>query len=632
MPLSIQKIAKYAKHFDLLVLHEAEFLLPFEEYATNVFRTTDIKSIEQIMSDASPVHSHLLIICGSYDFLKTPLLKNAISLVQPLESIIFTPDFTNINVYKIALYFRALNVSAVPASEEEFANTMMSIFSTLVKKHNESILSNYDRMISEFSNNLFWIHKQSKAVYANDTLKRKFGIKSLDELDRNFQDKEMAVFLKTTGISQKIISKKDISGHVKEYFTTNQPLKEDEFLVSMIPLVAPIQSCEKQLHNRMGFIELLKNAFVIHKRENEAIPVIIMYIENADKIIEMHGEDVYNDICKDMLQLVRLHFDHDIEMAQWHKNIYTLIASNVSLDELKKALEKFHQNLSVEISVEGTSLVMDSFIIDMHGVELNKAIGIIDHIKHKQLLSRDLAHLVHFEISASAQETFDEQEQALHYLEKMIMTKTSVKLLNFYKGIRISTAARIVKISNDMVYLSIEKIQGYAMKLEQHVVIQGTNIPFDILANVKIVDVAKKIAVLSNFEPLQASGNNRQYIRIQSDHRMHVTITTAKSVISGTILDVSIKSIACKLSVSKVPLVLDSKVNLQFNLPLERFEGGMVTMIIAGRIQYIQEGEEFTKVVVELILAEPFESYLIEYIYARQQALVNEIKTIANKL
>jgi hypothetical protein len=214
-------------------------------------------------------------------------------------------------------------------------------------------------------------------------------------------------------------------------------------------------------------------------------------------------------------------------MAQWHKDIYTLISSSLSLDELKQKLERFHENLNLEISIEGASPVIDSFIIDMHGVELNKAIGIIDHINQKQLLSRDLAHLVHFQISATPQEV-DEKMQALHYLEKMILTKTPVKLLNFYKGIRISTAARIVKISNDMVYVAIEKIQGYAMKLEGNVVIQGANVPFDILANVKIVDVAKKIAVLSNFEPLQASGNNRQYIRIQSDHRMHVTIATGQ--------------------------------------------------------------------------------------------------------
>lgn len=630
--MSIQKIAKYAKHFDLLVLNEPDFSLSFEEYAANVFKTVNIRLPEQIVTDGISCNCHLLIICGSYDFLKSPALKNALSFVNSLESIILTPDFKNINVYKIALFFRVLNVSSLPESEEAFANTMMAVFSTLVKKHNESIVNNYERMISEFSNNLFWIHNQSKAVYVNETLKETFGIKKLEELNHNFHDKEMADILRSSGTTQKIISKKDSSGELKEYFVTHQPLKDDEFLVSMVPLMSPMQKGEKQLHNRMGFIELLKDAFVIHKGENEPIPVIIMHIENSDKIIEMHDENLFNDLCKEMIQLAQVHFKDDIEIAQWNKHIYTLIASRASLDELKKSLEKFHQNLKLEASVDGASLVIDSFIIDMHGVELNKAIGIIDHIKHKQLLSRDLAHLVHFEISASPQESVDEQEHALHYLEKMIMSKTPVKVLNFYKGIRISTAAQIIKISNETVYLSIEKIQGYAMKLEQHVVIQGTNIPFDILASVKIVDVAKKIAVLSNFEPLEASGNNRQYIRIQSDHRMHVTIATAKSVISGTILDISIKSIACKLSVSKVPLKLDSKVNLQFNLPLERFEGGMVTMVIAGKIQYIQEGDEFTKVVVELILSEPYESYLIEYIYARQQALVNEIKTIANKL
>lgn len=630
--MSIQKIAKYARHFDLVVLHEQDFSLPFLEYATNVFKTVNVISPEQLITDNNAVNCHLLIICGTYGFLKSPSLKNAHTLIHPLESIVLTPDCKNINVYKLALFFRALNVSAVPENEETFANTMMGIFSILIKKHNEFIINNYERMISEFSNNLFWIHKHSKAIYANERVKEKFGIKNLEELDHNFRDKEMADLLRSSAVAQKIISKKDTDGELKEYFVTHQPLKDDEFLVSMIPLVSPMQKGEKQLYNRMGFIEVLKDAFVIHKRENEPIPVIIMHVDNSEKIIEMHGEDVYNDSCKDMIRLAQSHFENDSKIAQWNKHIYTILCSDISLDGLKKALEKFHQSLNLESSLEGSSLMLDSFIIDMHGVELNKAIGIIDHIKHKQLLSRDLAHLVHFEISASPQESVDEHEHALHYLEKMIMTKTPIKILNFYKGIRISTAANIVKISNDLVYVSIEKIQGYAMKLEQHVVIQGTNIPFDILANVKIVDIAKKIAVFSNFEPLEASGNNRQYIRIQSDHRMHVTISSGKSVMSGTILDISIKSIACKLSVSKVPLKLDSKVSLQFNLPLERFEGGMVTMVIAGRIQYIQEGDEFTKVVVELDLTEPYESYLIEYIYARQQALVNEIKTIANKL
>lgn len=628
--MSIQKISKYAQHFDLVVLYEADTAPSFREYADAVFRTSDYRPIEAIDNDTS-LQAHLFILCGSANFLKLPLVKSTLASSQYLELLILTPDYMTIPALKTALYLRASNVNNIPMSEDDFVNVMMGVFSTLVKKHNESILSNYDRTISEYSNNLFWIHKEGKAVYANNTLKRNFGIKRLADLDQYFNDSDIASLLKIPEISQKVISQKDLSGEKKDFFVTNQPLKDGEYLVSMIPLSAPIQDSKKQLHNRMSFIELLKEAFQAHKKEDESIPVIVMYIENSEKIIEMKGENIYNDVCKEILILVQSYFDIDIQIALWHKDIYTLIASNNSLNELKEKLEKFHESLNTEISIEGTSPMIGSFLIDMQGIDLNKAIGIIDHINQKQLISRDLTHLFHFEISASPQE-FDNEMQAIHYLEKMIMTKTSVKLLNFYKGIRISTAAKIVKISNDLVYLSIEKIQGYAMKLEQSVVIQGANMPFDILANVKIVDVGKKIAVLSNFELLQASGNNRQYIRIQSDHRMHVTITAAKSVMSGTILDISIKSIACKLSVSKVPLVLGSKVNLQFNIPLDRFDGGMVTMVIPATMQYINESDEFTKVVVDLELSEPYESYLIEYIYARQQALVNEIKTIANRL
>lgn len=418
MQVSVEKIAKYAKHFDLLIIHEPESILPYQEFAKGAFHSALFKSPGEIAAEHASINCHLLIISGSFDFLKSPSLKNALAQVHSLESILFTSDFRNINVYKMALYFRALSVNGVPENDEEFANALMGIFSSLIKKHNESVLGNYDRMISEFSNNLFWIRKQSKAVYANETLKRKFGVRNLDDIDKMFQDKEFQDLFKTPGTSQKIVSKTDASGELKEYLFTHQLLKDDEYLIAMVPLNTSLQKNEKQLHNRMGFIELLKNSFVIHQRENEAVPVIVMHVENSAKIIEMNGEEAYNTACKEMVQLVRLNFDPDAEIAQWNKHIYTLLSPNASLDQLKASLEKFHQNLNLDASVEGASLMIGSFVIDMHGVELNKAISIIDHIKHKQLISRDLTHLVHYEISASPEESVDENEHALHYLEK----------------------------------------------------------------------------------------------------------------------------------------------------------------------------------------------------------------------
>lgn len=162
--------------------------------------------------------------------------------------------------------------------------------------------------------------------------------------------------------------------------------------------------------------------------------------------------------------------------------------------------------------------------------------------------------------------------------------------------------------------------------------IQATNLPFDIGAEVKIVDIEKKIAILHNFEPLRASANNRKHIRIQSDHRMHVTLNALKHVMSGNMLDISIKSIACKVNNGKNIPPVGTLVSMQFQLPSKRFDEGTLTMLITGHIEFVHQTQEFTKVVVLLDLEEPYESFLIEYIYSRQQDLILELKSIVNKL
>jgi hypothetical protein len=73
-------------------------------------------------------------------------------------------------------------------------------------------------------------------------------------------------------------------------------------------------------------------------------------------------------------------------------------------------------------------------------------------------------------------------------------------------------------------------------------------------------------------------------------------------------------------------------VTLHFHLPSKRSDDGVVSMLVTGSIEFIQEIDDYTKVVVLLDLEEPYESFLIEYLYARQQELISEIKTIVSKL
>lgn len=627
--MSKEKIAKYARHFDLAVIQEEGSEIPFAKAAAALFRNVTFITPSQ----AAKAHGeyHLMIVCLPTPRLISPSLGNVLASIHRLETLVMAPDCNDNDVLRGAMRLRAWGVVPFAADAEEFHSALAGIFPVLVRAYNDAVIHGFQRHITEHSNTLFCICKNGKSAYVNELLKHHFGISRLDEFDRFIADSDLAVMMAQPGSNQKVVEIESVLEGQKAYFVNTHPLKGNETLIAMIPLKAPLQSCEQRIHNRMEFIERLKDAFVVHKKENESIPVIMVHVENSDKIIALNGEHLYHELYKEILARAKSYFGRDAQIAQWHKNVFTVMHERAGLDELKETLERFHHDVSAHVNIEGNVPVLNSFVIDMKGSELDKAIRIIDNIHQKNLLSADIANLVHHEISVG-EGVLDDTEEALYYLEKLMLNKTPIKLLNFYKGIRISTPARLVKLSEGLAYLAIEKIQGYAMKLEGHTVIQSPGFPFDLQSDIKIVDVGKKIAVLSQFQPLEASANNRQYIRIQSDHRMHVTLTSPKNVSAGTILDISIKSIACRIGSGKTPPDVGTSVMLQFNLPIARFEGGMVPMAVSGKIQYLQKEDDFTKLVVILDLEEPYESYLSEYIYNRQQALVNEIKTIVNKL
>ncbi|MDP3265602.1 MAG: hypothetical protein Q8M39_02110 [Sulfuricurvum sp.] len=621
--MPMEKISKYTKFFDLLVIGDEENSGIVCDAGLEYFRSMRRIDFSKIISE--PLSCHILIVNGSLPNISSSNTRTLAGKIQNLDTFILS-DEVNMALYKEALNFRAGYVGQYIANEQEFATMLLTMLPSIIKRHNESLVAlNYKQVVDNTSH-MYWIYRGNKGMFANEAFKQFYGVSALSTFDTS----DSADFLRqvTTPEIGELINHKKIT---ESFLLDSHKINDSETLIEMSPIGGAFKKSEKLFLNRINFIEILKDAFVIHKSESEPIPVIIIMIENEVKIIEEFGEDVYNEICKKIFEMAKKHFNAMANIALWHKDVFTIIDEGVSIDELKECLERLHENVAAQVSVNGAIPILDSFVIDMSKLELNKAISIIDHINQRELLLSDLSHLVYHEVSFD-DKSLDMKDQALHYLEKLFLSKSQVKLLNFYKGIRINTIGQIIKIADGMVYMAIEKIQGYAMQIEKSIVIQGTNLPFDIVAEIKIVDIGRKIAIFRNFVPLKASANSRQHIRIQSDHRMHLTITALKNVISASILDISIKSIACRVNNAKGIPPLGTMVTLHFHLPSKRSDEGVVSMIVTGTVEFIKDMEEYTKVVVLLDLEEPYESFLIEYLYSRQQELISEIKSIVSKL
>lgn len=621
--MPMEKISKYTKFFDLLVIGDEDHSGIICATGLEYFRT--MRRIDFEEKTFEPLSCHILIINGSLANLSSATTRALSGQIQRLETFVLSSEI-NISLYKEALHFRAGYVGQYITNEQEFATMMLSSLPNIIKKHNESlVLVNYKQLVDNTSH-MYWIYRGNKGIFANEAFKQFYGLSALSAFDAS----EAALFLKQIATPEI----REVTNHKKiteSFLVDAHKISDSEILVEMSPIGGAFKKSEKLFLNRINFIEVLKDAFVVHKQESEPIPVVIIMIENEEKIIEEFGEDVYNEICIQIFEMAKKHFNAMANIALWHKDVFTIIDEGVSLNELKESLERLHENVAAQISVNGATPILDSFVIDMSKLELNKAINIIDHINQRELISSDLSHLVYHEVSFD-DKSLDSKDQALHYLEKLFLSKAQVKLLNFYKGIRINTIGQIIKIADGMVYMAIEKIQGYAMQVEKSIVIQGTNLPFDIAAEIKIVDIGRKIAIFRNFLPLKASANSRQHIRIQSDHRMHLTMNALKNTISASILDISIKSIACRVNNARGIPPVGTMATLQFHLPSKRSEDGVVSMMVTGNVEFIKEMDEYTKVVVILDLEEPYESFLIEYLYARQQELVSEIKSIVSKL
>lgn len=275
--------------------------------------------------------------------------------------------------------------------------------------------------------------------------------------------------------------------------------------------------------------------------------------------------------------------------------------------------------------------IFNSFIIDTSSLNNREFIDLLDNIHKKEYVISSIPHLICHEVSFD-KENEDPKQKALHYLEKNFLSKSNVEFLNFYKGMKVSTDSKFIKISDGNIFFTVEKIQGYAMKIEEKVIIQGKDLPFDISAEIKIVDLNKKIVLLKNFEPLKYSASNRKYIRVAPEHRTHLSVNSNKTTFSGNILDLSEISIAVKLNNSKNALPINSEVNLQFDIPLKRVSDIKTKIIISGKVFSIIELEEYTQMIINYTAEEPYNSFLNEYIYERQKDLSNELKFLINKL
>ncbi|WP_458701654.1 PilZ domain-containing protein [Sulfurospirillum sp. 1307] len=555
------------------------------------------------------------------------LLNEIVKKNTNKEIYIFTKETENVILLKFALHFSINKLHSIKIQEKEFISLcLLASKKTLIKKEEKHQIE-----ISKKINSLFalLIFKSKKLTFANERAKSIFPNKTLKEIESLILNNEDIYKLLVDDETKKIdVIMQNENGENWSYeFFLDTLSSNDDKLLTIVPQ-GEVQNDEGYLStvSRFKFIEILKDRLAQNSVNEVSMSIIGINISNYDKLLKNCGSIVMHDFIKKFIDKLCFYKDTCQELSQWEQHFFVFLVEGKSFEEVKEELDSIHQKIIYSEVDANISPIITSTALNIDKFDINEIIESLEHISSRSYSENYFNSCDFFEIN-HLDDCIDENDQIKYYLKTCIANKTPIKLLNIYKGLCINTSSKIIKEKDDSYFVHCESIQGYSMQFENKSVIQAPDLPKDLEADVIYVNIEKSYAVLDNLRFLETSANNRKTTRVQPSIRTPINVMFEKSSFQGMILDISTQAIAIILNHSLSSETKNKKVKLRFKFPNESSENGFVIMDIEGNVMFVQEvGQTKTKLVVGLELEQPYDSYLLKYMYDRQKELILELK------
>lgn len=409
--------------------------------------------------------------------------------------------------------------------------------------------------------------------------------------------------------TNKIISK--IISNIKSN-NTNQELVIDE--VYNLDLIS----------SRISFLNLLEEKL---EKQTKFINAITINIHNVNKIQKELGLVALEKYLNRTLLFMESLFEEKLIFSQYERNFYIVLLEDTDFEDIKEMANEFHHIVLDDIAHEEFKFMIDVFTVNFDDKTIDDAITIFNSIKNKELTFTQM-HSESLEYTSQTQGVITEKS----VLDEAYKKQVSFKLLNIYNGLVITTPSKILKKVDDNIYISFEQLQGVVMKMEKQTILQSGIFLQDILADIKVIDSKKKIAILENFGFLNTNANSRKYARVTTSRKIPISLAYIGITLNGNILDLSIKSIAIKSKYTKnVETIKYKIISISFNIPNYRFDNGYTQLKLNAKVIVVLplDSDGNCKIVCDFEDGSDDESIIKEYVYDRQKELIIEIKKMS---
>ncbi len=550
-------------------------------------------------------------------------------LINKKESLIYfyINDSHSLMLFQLSSF---LNVKNIFTKKNDLTAIVAKINADLLK--HKGIKQNHQLIDHLTNQHYFMLFESSKLLMASQKIYNDFACKTLEEISSVLCSKlELEIFLSKDMVLDKELI---LAGEKKHLKVSSVRSEENNQTILYLQKGKEVHSEDNSkmsfIKIRIFFIEMLKERILEQDIVKSELGIITVAIENMSALRDDWADYDIEMAIKDLLLQVEIEIDSHTLIAQYSNNLYISLFEGLEFEDLKQEAIKINTYLSQHIKKQKIKPIISLHVLDVKDLELNNILNVVSDISKNNVSTKELAENKLFRVLGMNEE-LDDGTVINQLLQSLYVNKTDVKLQNIYKGLCINTASKILKKTEDTLYVSFEKLQGTAMSFEKQTLIQSSSFSKDITATVKHIDFNKNIVQLKEFKFIQGNANSRQYSRVTCSQRTPIAVKHDKGVLNGVILDISLNSIAIRTRIhNDLSSLKLSKIILSFTLPVKSNEEGYMKLDFDAKVVFSVCDDEYCKVVVNLLENQENEAVLMEYVYGRQKDIIIELKKQTN--
>jgi PilZ domain len=553
-------------------------------------------------------------------------LATILAKIIPLEVLLVCDNPDDKEILRLALHHRFSAVIGRDPDSKELTDKLKSILISISTKQKEKTKHDQYQRLIEDGINLFCIKRSDRITFANKNLLEYCGALNVNELNVvESKDNELLRAIRLADDNSKSVCQIS-KAHDEESYILDATKHASEQLICCSKLMREMKQ-DKDILTHVEFVELLKDTLIHRSVNDEPLFAISIKLENSAKIISDFGSEFFYSFFKKFATFCGFFFEKAPTIF-WHVDHLVILSEQYDAESVTKEAEQlFAQTGQFKYENEVLPLIELS-IVELKHLNINDAISIFDKLYTKNLNLVQSSKLCLVKSSSTA--LMANGQMAMYHIQNIAEKDYKIKLQNIYKGLSISGASKILKISDDEFYVQTEKLQKYLMHIEKSVVIQSEHIPSEIYAEVKYVDVNEPYAILKSPTFLDFSSNSRKNARVQCDIRIPVTLTAGKYTFTGELFDLSIQAIAVRYKNKIDEGILQGQAKLAFSLPSKEGENGMAKVSVSGKIILVKYVDDQARIITAIKLDAQNEAIVLEYIYTRQKELITEIKKLGS--